>query len=557
MLTESEGRRSWLEPDRAIPLLLLAGAGLRLWQYLANPALWLDELAAANNVLTRPLPGLLTEALSDGQIAPPGFLLVTRALVVAFGSSEYALRLFSLLCSLAALPVLARVARRVLPPTGAVLAVALFSLSAGVAVFAADAKQYPCDVLVILVLTDLALGWLEAPTRRRRVALAAGGGLLVWFSQPAVFVLAGLGAALLLAGPPKERRALVPALLLWAGMAALSVAYARAQMSPGLASFMTWFWRDGFMPWPPRSVWGLLWPFTAVGDVFDQVLDFPWPWLYLALALTGVASLLRRSRAEALVLLLPLGLTLAAAIAHAFPFRVRVVLFVVPTLLLLVAEGAWQLGTLLRPRILEGLVPLAVALLPLVALARNPPVWRLDDARPVFAELQRQRQPGDVVYVYYPSWQAVRFYGARYGLPLEAVDLGSCQPELRDYLRELDRYRGRKRVWFVSAFELPRIAETAPMLAYLDAIGVRKATIEGPRTNRPGKNGQGMRWTSRLGNYAHLYDLSDPVRLASASAELQRLPPSVTFGGIPRCKYGPIVPQVPTVGDASPPAIPR
>ncbi len=551
MLTESEGRRSWVVPERAIPLLLLAGAGLRVWQYAANPALWLDELAAAHNVITRPLPGLLTEALSDGQIAPPGFLLITRALVVVFGSSEYALRLFSLLCSLAALLFLARVARRVLAPTGALVAVALFSLSAGVAVFAADAKQYPCDVLVVLVLTDLALGWLEAPVRRRRVALAAGGALLVWFSQPAVFVLAGVGAALLLAGPPKERRALVPTLLLWAAMAALSVAYARARMSPGLASFMNWFWRDGFMPWPPHSVQDVLWPFTAMADVFDQVLDFPWPTLYLALALTGVASLLRRSRAEALVLLLPVGLTLAAAIAHAFPFRVRVVLFVVPTLLLLVAEGAWRLGTLLRPRMLERLVPLAAVLPPLVMLARNPPVWRLDDARPVFAELQRQRQPGDVVYVYYPSWQAVRFYGERYGMPLEAVDLGSCQPELRGYLRELDRYRGRNRVWFVNAFEPPRIGETAPMLAYLDAIGVRKATIEGPRTNRPGATGQGMRWTSRLGNYAHLYDLSDPIRLASTSAELQHLPPSVKYVGVPRCLYGPIIPQVPTVGDAS------
>lgn len=553
MLTDTEGRGSWRVPGGAIPLLLLAGAGLRLWQYAGNPALWLDELAAAHNVLTRPLPGLLAEALSDGQIAPPGFLVVTRALVVAFGSSEYALRLFSLLCSLAALPVLARVARRVLAPTGAVVAVGLFSLSAGVAVYAADAKQYSCDVLVILVLTDLALGWLEAPIRRRRLALAAGGAVLVWFSQPAVFVLGGLGAALLVGGEARQRRTLVPTLLLWAAMAAGSVAYARARMGPGLSSFMTWFWRDGFMPWPPRSVRDVLWPLTAVDNVFDQVLDFPWPTLYLALALIGVASLLRRSRAEALVLLFPVGLTLAAAIAHAFPFQVRVVLFVVPTLLLLVAEGAWRLGTLLRPRMLERLVPLAVALPPLVMLTRNPPVWRFDDARPVFAELQRQRRPGDVVYVYYPSWQAIRFYGARYGMPLEAVDLGSCQPELRDYLRELDRYRGRERVWFVSAFELPRVVETAPMLAYLDAIGVRRATIEGPRTNRPGKTGLGIPLTSRRGNYAHLYDLSDPVRLASASAELQHLPPSVRFVGVPRCKYGPIIPQVPTVGRASPP----
>ncbi len=135
------------------------------------------------------------------------------------------------------------------------------------------------------------------------------------------------------------------------------------------------------------------------------------------------------------------------------------------------------------------------------------------------------------------------------------MDLGSGHPELRDYLRELDRYRGRERVWFVNAFEPPRIGETAPMLAYLDAIGVRTATIEGPRTNLPGATGQGKRLITRAGNYAHLYDLSDPVRLASATADLQQLPPSVRFVGIPRCIYGPIIPQVPTVGEGSRPEV--
>jgi len=549
MLTDTDGRRSWLWPDGVTVALLVAGTALRLWQYLGNPALWLDELAAAHNVITRPLPGLLIERLSDGQIAPPGFLVLSRALVVAFGPSEYVLRLLSLLCSLASLPVMARVARRVLAPTGAVVAVALFSLSAGVAVFAADAKQYPCDVLVILVLTDLGLGWLHAPTRRRLLTLVAAGVVLLWFSQPAVFVLAGLGGALLLGAAAKERRALVLPLVLWAVMAGLSLAYARSRMSPGLASFMAWFWREGFMPWPPRNLGDLLWPLGAVRGVFDELLDFPWPALYVALALIGGVSLTRRRPAEAMLLLFPVFLTLAASIAHAFPFRVRVVLFVVPTLLLLVGEGAWWFGTLLRLRMFERLAPLAAAIPPLVMLARNPPIWRFDDARPVLAELQRERRPGDVVYVYYPSWQAIRFYGERYGMPLPSVDLGSCQPELRDYLRELDRYRGRERIWFVSAFEPPRTAETTSMLAYLDAIGRRKATIEGPRSNRPGALATGRRYLDRPGAYAHLYDLSDSVRLASTTAEVQNLPPSVKFVGVPRCKYGPIIPQVPTVGD--------
>ena len=528
-------------------VLVAAGVAIRLWQYLGNPALWLDELAIAHNLMTRSVIGLLNSPLDDSQIAPPGFLVLSRLVVAAFGSSEYALRLPSLLCALVTLPLFARLARRALSSTGALVAVALFSLSSGLAVFAAEAKQYAGDVLVTVVVCDLALAWLMDPSRRRLLWLTLSGAVLVWFSQPAVFVLAGVGAALVLAGPAGERRSLAPALVLWAAMAALSAAYARAQMSPGLPAYMTYFWRDGFMPWPIRGAADVAWPLTAIRDVFDLLLDYPFPTAYLALALVGVVSLLSRRRAPALALLLPVAVTLVAAIAHVFPFRIRVVLFLVPLLVLLVAEGAWRLGNMIRPRILASVPPLAAALGPVVVLAQNPPVWRLDDSRRVLAQLAVERRQGDAVYVFYPSWQALRFYGPRNGVPAETVDLGNCHAELRDYLRELDRYRGRERVWFVGAFETQALGELPVLFAYLESIGLRTRAFEGPPTNRPGAVGQRRRWSSRHPSFAYLYDLSDPARLGSTSAETRELPPSVRFVGVPRCVYGPTTPHSPTV----------
>jgi hypothetical protein len=525
--------------------LAVVGAAIRLWQYLANPSLWMDELALGHNLMTRSVITLLGSPLADDQLAPPGFLVLARAAVVGFGSSEYALRLVPFLCSLIALPIFLRVATRVLPSLAAVVAVALFSLSATLCVFAAEAKQYATDVLVTLVLTDLALGWLDRPTRGRLLGMGLAGAVLVWFSQPAAFVLVGVGGALLLAS--SERLRLLPILSLWAVAVGLAAAFARARMDPGLAAFMRWFWRDGFMPWPLRGPGDVFWPLAAVRDVFDLLLEFPFPTLYLVLALLGALSLLRRRRECALVLLLPDLVALAAAVAHTFPFRIRVVLFVVPSLLVFVAEGAWRLGVLLRLRPLARLLPVAAVIPPVVMLARNPPVWRFDEVRPVLAELQRQRRPGDSVYAFYPSWQALRYYGPRYGLPLSALDLGNCHPELRDYLRELDRYRGRERVWLLSAFDTHAVRELPVLLAYLDDIGVRRAVIEGPPTNRPGATGQGRRWSTRVPSFAYLYDLSDPARLASTSAETRQIPPSVRYVGVPRCVYAPIIPRVPTI----------
>lgn len=557
MPSRSDGASGSWALERTVAILLGLGAALRLWQYAGNPTLWMDELALGNNLLTRPLGLLLGTPLADGQVAPPGFLIVSRAAVVAFGSSEYALRLFPLLCSLASLPLFARLATRLLRPPAALLAIALFALSPGIAIYAAEGKQYATDVLVTLALTELTLWWLAAPGARRSVALAVGGVVGVFLSQPAVFLLAGLGAALVVGTPRGDRRKPLAPMAFWVTGAVLSVVHARSRMSSGLMNYMHWFWQEGFLPWPVTSLEDALWPLRTLAGLFGLGLGYPWPWAYLTLVACGLVSLFRRARRVALLLAGPIAVTLLAAVAQVYPFQLRLVLFLVPGFVLLVAEGAGliaeragQMVERAPGRAVRALLLPAVAAPVAVSLVRNPPVWHLDEMRPVFAELQRRRQPEDAVYAYYPSWQAVRYYGPRYGLGFEAVEIGACHPrDLHDYLRELDRYRGR-RVWILFASSARRLGERQAMTAYLDAIGVRRDAIEGPPTNRPGAISARERIESRFRTGAYLYDLTDPSRLASTTADRPSLPPAVQMPGGPRCVYGPVVPQVPTVAAA-------
>ena len=95
------------------------GAVLRLMQYLADPALSLDELAVARNVLERNVWDLLVHPLAYDQTAPKGFLLATKLATSIFGASDYALRLFPLICSLASQIAFWRVALRILGGAGA------------------------------------------------------------------------------------------------------------------------------------------------------------------------------------------------------------------------------------------------------------------------------------------------------------------------------------------------------------------------------------------------------------------------------------------------------
>ena len=88
---------------------------------------------------------------------------------------------------------------------------------------------------------------------------------------------------------------------------------------------------------------------------------------------------------------------------------------------------------------------------------------------------------------------------------------GACnRDDTRAYLRDLDRYRGRERVWMLTkggpVYRVPHEA----MRRYLDAIAVRRDFVYVPSAV-----GQGP----ADGLTVALYDFSDPVRLRSASSE--------------------------------------
>jgi len=118
-----------LTSPRTLTVLVLLGVGLRLWAYLADTALYLDEILLSYSILNVPLADLLTRPLPIDQVAPPGFLLGERFAVTIFGHNEHALRLFPFVCAIVSLLLFCRLAKRAL--TGAGPAVALFVFAIG------------------------------------------------------------------------------------------------------------------------------------------------------------------------------------------------------------------------------------------------------------------------------------------------------------------------------------------------------------------------------------------------------------------------------------------
>ena len=487
---------------RAIALALgAAGALLRLWQYFGRGTLWLDEAAIARNVASRS-PLALLQPLDYAQIAPRGFLLFERLAADALGTGDRALRVYSLLTALAALPLFYALARRVLSERGALLAFALFAVLGRPIFYASEAKQYSGDIFFAALLLVLGLRLLDGDAAPRHwLRLGALGAIAVWFSQPALFILAGIGVALVVAavqGRIPLRWPAVAACVLWAASGVPSIWLTLHSLRPSDNAYMRSFWAGGFWPLPPRSLPDLAWPFVDLYGLFRDVLGMPVAAIGLALFVVGCVVLARQRPVQLAALLGALAALYAASALGAFPFDTtlhgfnklaagngRVLLFLLPALVVVVTAGLMALiDSPSRSVHRVGLASAAFALgAPLFYAVTGIP-YSPHDLRPAIAAVRAGYRPGDRLYVYYGGRQAFEWYRARFPFADDHVVRGGCyRPAWREYLRELDAERGTGRLWLliVRPGEVDGVREGEMIERYADAIAPRLGRRWGAR----------------------------------------------------------------------------
>lgn len=522
--TRTVGR---LEPA-ALAALLLLGAALRSLQYLGRTSLWRDELPIALDVEQRSLLALVSRPLDSFQMAPAAFLAAVKLGRELLGVGEVGLRLAAWLSALAALVLFWRVAVRVLAGGPLLAAVALFALSPTLIWYSAAVKPYSGDVAASLLLVLLALRFRERPDGRA-AALVAGlaGGAAIFLSYPAI-PIAGVLGILLGAGWVRQRPLPPPSPLLLLGMpwaaAALGAGVLALRLtSPETRAYMHRFWADGLMPAPWHGLRAALWiPERLFATFGFELLFIAREWTFgavyvsvvAALACLGLAARLRSAPLGTALVTAPTLAAVVAAAARLLPLGERVSLPAGWPLVLLAAAGLQALREALpaRGRLVSGGLGAALAAVPALLLAAYSPPFRYQESRPVLEALASRWRPGDGLFVYYGAEGAASYYAPRLGL--SGWVTGDCHREdPRAYFRELDRFRGRSRVWFFYTHAALGYREPAVIRSYLEAIGEERDRIPDPF----GTRGQGEA-------AAYLYDLSDPRRLTSDSWDRHRFP---------------------------------
>ena len=174
--------------------IAVAAALLYLRHWVIAQPLWLDEEMIAVNFRDRGFSEL-DGSLWLGQSAPLGWLIAQRAVTLAIGTSEMAVRLVSLLFGIATVSAAVWFGRRWLTLAGATALVLLCGFGALLAHYPSEVKHYTSDGFWALVLPALAIRATEgddARTRTRRIAvwwIAAALGH--WMSNGALFAAPG------------------------------------------------------------------------------------------------------------------------------------------------------------------------------------------------------------------------------------------------------------------------------------------------------------------------------------------------------------------------------
>jgi len=486
------------DPDSAIPEptttlyrgiaigLFLYGLLPRLTQLGSGRALWHDESLLAVNAVERSYLALLSP-LDYFQVAPPLYMWVLKSCLAVGGHTVHAARFSSFVVSVVGLWLGWEVARRVLRPAGALIALALLALSQHLIIYAGETKPYGGDAMFTLLVFYLALRFEETGGKPWQVWCY--GGLLamaVWMSYPVVFVIAAVGTVQLVrVGWARDWIPFRQLVVIYGISAASFILQFLLVILPNRADaetmdFMRSYWKHGFMPFPPTALYELRWFRERTFLFFDMPGGFTLQGLALFVFLAGLIALFYRKRGFAVGLAACIVFTLLASGMRLYPFHARTTLFLAPAIMLAVGEGiAWLMASA-RPRTGAAVGTVLIVLLmtqPFVRATRTifTPVRHreLDRAMDYVAA---HWKPGDRVFLVRIDEFSYRFLSHRYAIPAEAFVFQETTPEdKRIVIPEFDNLKAVAElggsVWFPMTYDYEPM--TSERLALLDGYGVR------------------------------------------------------------------------------------
>jgi hypothetical protein len=311
-----------LRLQRWLILFVVIGVVLRLFRYALGLPLWGDEGFLGVNIVDRGYRQLL-QPLEYIQVAPIGFLWAERAMYLAFGMSEYVMRLIPTLAGISAVILFGYWARRILEPLAATIATGILAVSDLSIRHAVELKPYSIDLLVSMVLLVPATLFLLGRRDRYLVFLILVTPIAFFMSLPSIFVAGGIAAMLFVMFRKITVRQRVLAAVFAVAVAVsfgtlVEVFIGKQFAGSGPDQVRLWV----FPPYDPLQFARWFWR-AHTDNFFGYPIDLasPWSGVNFALMVVGAVVLFRSRRGLiACLLLAPFVMTFIAAMLRRYPY---------------------------------------------------------------------------------------------------------------------------------------------------------------------------------------------------------------------------------------------
>lgn len=396
-------------------ILLIAGAALRLYIYLHNRDLIIDEANVARNIYERSFIALL-QPLDYEQYAPPIFLWVTKFFSLVFGMGEQALKIYPLLCGLGALWLFYKLLKEFMPTQAIWYPASLVAFSPILIRYSSELKQYMPDVFITLLLIWLALNIHIHISRKMRFLWLwiFIGSIAIWSSMPSVFVLAGIGCyyGWQLVSNKQYKMLWLPITISLVWVLQFAVYYLLILQDQANSQYLQNFHQYDFLFATPanRGEWMHNWSvFSALMRQFEGMYPYVHD-INTAFLVAGAIILVRKATAKSILLIIPVLALCAAAALNQFSMMVRVSLFIIPVLILIIGYGFAQ-HYYLKSVWLKGIVIAAgvyAAGCNIAQLTKEP--FKYEELTVGMRFTQDENMPGSRVFLYHSSVPAFIYY---------------------------------------------------------------------------------------------------------------------------------------------------
>ena len=443
--------------DAAGFCICLLGIAAAIHGNFAGRSLYVDEAMVVHSILTRSLRGLAGSPLPYNQTAPVLWLWIVKAVTMAFGSSEVALRSFSVVSYAAALGLTAWTAKRFFGVRCPWMAAAFLANMLAFLCYANVVKPYEFEAVCVLAVLAAEGFRREGKLRWPAVAgiwIAAmlGGNPPVFFAA-ACLLHEGVGAL-----RARDRRRLVAVAGAGAAVLAVFAAYWAWWLRGTAGSdFMQDWWRNQMLSVRPPTAETFARDVRIVKRCYFETV-FGARAVAVAWLLAGAVAMAWTGKARNRRLLTtPLMLALVASAMHRFPVDLRLWVFSFPVVAILLV------GLLCDAMDGRAAWPMAILMSLLVAgqfgiprhFVRDNVYWNGEELNPLLDYVQEHLQDGEWVYVtdraipglkYHLGYDFERFGNDGRDNVIWGGDTWGKNPDLR---ADADRIEAAGKCWLV------------------------------------------------------------------------------------------------------------